>query len=125
MAPGPWRAAPRPVRWFAGYGEAAAQPGQTVRGRIAPPSRVLAHWSVQDHAWRVEPGDFGVHVGSSAADRQSSPASSAVSHWPRAWPTRAPALSGRLRNASQLAQARSVRGGEHAVGGHPAKATVL
>ena len=63
----PGSAVERPVRWFAGYAAATAEPGETVRLRIALPPRVFAHWSVEDHAWRTEPGVFDVHVGSSAA----------------------------------------------------------
>lgn len=63
----PGSAVERPVRWFAGYAAATALPGETVRVRIALPTRVFAHWDVETHAWQTEPGAFGVHVGSSAA----------------------------------------------------------
>lgn len=58
----------RPVRWLAGFAAAEAEPGETVHVRVDLPARVFAHWSVDDLAWRVEPGRFTVHVGHSAAN---------------------------------------------------------
>ncbi|WP_329164657.1 glycoside hydrolase family 3 C-terminal domain-containing protein [Streptomyces sp. NBC_01267] len=63
----PESAVERPVQWFAGFAAATAQPGESVRVRIALPARVFAHWDVEAHAWQVEPGTFDVQVGSSAA----------------------------------------------------------
>lgn len=58
----------RPARWLAGYTAVHAGPGETVTARVRLPARALRHWSVQEHAWRVEPGPCRVLAGRSAGE---------------------------------------------------------
>lgn len=58
----------RPVRWLVGFAAAVAEPGQSVTVQVPLPSRALAHWDVDTHAWVVEPGTFTLEVGPSSAD---------------------------------------------------------
>ena len=37
-------------------------------GQVPLPTRSLAHWDVDTHAWTVEPGTFTLEVGPSSAD---------------------------------------------------------
>nr|WP_051055617.1 MULTISPECIES: glycoside hydrolase family 3 C-terminal domain-containing protein [Kitasatospora] len=53
----------RPVRWLAGFGAVEAGPGERVEVELRLPQRALQHWSVEDRAWRTEPGTFVLHVG--------------------------------------------------------------
>ncbi|RKE16977.1 glycoside hydrolase family 3 C-terminal domain-containing protein [Streptomyces sp. TLI_171] len=59
----PSSAVDRPVRWLAAYGHAEAEPGREVTVELRVPARALQHWSVEEHAWRTEPGPFTVLVG--------------------------------------------------------------
>jgi beta-glucosidase len=56
----------RPVRWLAGFAPVRADPGQTIPIKIGLPARSFAHW--EDAAWRLEPGDYDVHVGAAVGD---------------------------------------------------------
>jgi beta-glucosidase len=58
----------RPALWLAGFALVHADAGQTVAARIHLEPRAFAHWSVDDHGWRTEPGTFAVRVGTSATD---------------------------------------------------------
>lgn len=58
----------RPAIWLAGFALVRAEPGETVEARIDIEMRSLQHWSVEDHAWLTEPGDFTVRVGPSIAE---------------------------------------------------------
>ncbi|WP_024287345.1 beta-glucosidase [Cellulomonas sp. KRMCY2] len=58
----------RPVRWLVGFAAAVAEPGQFVTVQVALPTRALAHWDVDTHAWAVEPGTYTLEVGPSSAD---------------------------------------------------------
>jgi beta-glucosidase len=64
----PDTAVERPVRWLAGFAVARADPGQSVTVEVRLDERSFAHWSVADHAWTVEPGEFTVTVGRSVVD---------------------------------------------------------
>ncbi|WP_313543946.1 beta-glucosidase H [Leifsonia aquatica] len=57
----------RPVLWLAGYAVVHAQPGETVTATITVEPRSLQHWSVDDHAWRTEPGTYALQLGTSVA----------------------------------------------------------
>lgn len=57
-----------PERWLAGYAAVHAGPGETVTAPVRIPARALRHWSVEEHAWRVEPGPCRVLAGRSAGD---------------------------------------------------------
>ncbi len=58
----------RPVRWLVGFAAAVAEPGQSVTVQVPLPTRALAHWDVDTHAWTVEPGTYTLAVGPSSAD---------------------------------------------------------
>lgn len=58
----------RPVLWLAGYAVVRAEAGETTVATIELEPRSLQHWSVDDHAWRTEPGVFAVRVGTSVAE---------------------------------------------------------
>ena len=55
----------RPARWLAGWATVDAGPGPATVS-VALDRRALAHWTAS--GWRVEPGEFTVHVGTSVAD---------------------------------------------------------
>jgi beta-glucosidase len=58
----------RPALWLAGFALVNAEPGEKVTATIDLEGRSLQYWSVDDHAWRTEPGTYLVHVGTSVAD---------------------------------------------------------
>jgi beta-glucosidase len=58
----------RPSRWLAGFARVSADPGQSAVAAFEVARDRFAHWSVDDHDWRHEPGRFGVHVGASVLD---------------------------------------------------------
>jgi beta-glucosidase len=57
----------RPALWLAGYATVHADAGEGRTAQIAIEPRSLQYWSVDDHAWRTEPGTYRVHIGTSAA----------------------------------------------------------
>ncbi|UAJ79201.1 glycoside hydrolase family 3 protein [Leifsonia sp. ZF2019] len=57
----------RPVLWLAGYAVVHADPGETITATIELEPRSLQHWSVDDHAWRTEPGVYALRLGTSVA----------------------------------------------------------
>ncbi|WP_314147835.1 glycoside hydrolase family 3 C-terminal domain-containing protein [uncultured Leifsonia sp.] len=57
----------RPVLWLAGYAVVRSEPGTTTVATVEIEPRSLQYWSVDDHAWRTEPGTYAVHVGASVA----------------------------------------------------------
>ncbi|WP_348789243.1 glycoside hydrolase family 3 C-terminal domain-containing protein [Leifsonia sp. NPDC080035] len=57
----------RPVLWLAGYAVVRVQPGETAVATVELEPRSLQYWSVDDHAWRTEPGTYAVRVGTSVA----------------------------------------------------------
>ncbi|UUV31505.1 glycoside hydrolase family 3 C-terminal domain-containing protein [Amycolatopsis roodepoortensis] len=61
----PDSAVDRPHRWLAGFATVECAAGARATVDIALPQRVFAHW---DGAWTVEPGEFELHIGRSAAD---------------------------------------------------------
>ncbi|QGF23034.1 beta-glucosidase family protein [Raineyella fluvialis] len=58
----------RPARWLAAFGRVSLAPGDSRTLDITLPERAFRHWDVDQHHWAVEPGEFRVHVGLSAAD---------------------------------------------------------
>ncbi|GAA1307979.1 glycosyl hydrolase [Planotetraspora silvatica] len=58
----------RPARWLAGYAVAEAGPGEETEVAVPVQARAVQHWSVEDRAWRTEPGAFRVLAGRSAGD---------------------------------------------------------
>lgn len=58
----------RPVKELKGFRKTELAPGasQVVEFEIA--YRDLAYWCDQTHAWRVNPGDFEILLGTSSAD---------------------------------------------------------
>ncbi len=61
----------RPALWLAGFAVVRAEAGEVVTASATIELRSLQYWSVDDHAWRTEPGTYRVHVGSSSADLTS------------------------------------------------------
>ncbi|WP_158866726.1 beta-glucosidase [Leifsonia sp. AG29] len=57
----------RPVLWLAGYALVRLDPGQSAVATVEVEERSLQYWSVDDHAWRTEPGTYAVRVGTSVA----------------------------------------------------------
>jgi beta-glucosidase len=58
----------RPNRWLAGYAVVRAAAGETVEAAVLVRPRAVEHWSVDDHDWHTEAGEFQVHAGRSAGD---------------------------------------------------------
>ncbi|MEB3370047.1 beta-glucosidase family protein [Saccharopolyspora mangrovi] len=61
----PDSAVDRPVRWLVGFATVRAQAGEAVKTRVPVHERDLAHW---DDGWKHEPGEYTLHIGSSALD---------------------------------------------------------
>ncbi len=64
----PDSAVERPVRWLAGFALAQAAPGEEVTVEVPLDHRSFAYWSVADHAWVMEPGEFTLAVGRNVVD---------------------------------------------------------
>ncbi|GGZ43012.1 glycoside hydrolase family 3 protein [Streptomyces bluensis] len=60
----------RPARWLVGHEVVRLAPGATEPVKITVPARAFAHWA--EGAWAYEPGEFTLHVGSSADDLPTS-----------------------------------------------------
>lgn len=58
----------RVPRELKGFASVALEPGASARVEILVPATELAYWSVLDHAWVVEGGEYTVEVGSSSRD---------------------------------------------------------
>jgi beta-glucosidase len=59
---------PRPEKELRGFDKVHLAPGQTATVEIHLPPRAFAFWDPRLSSWIVEPGRFGVLIGSSAAD---------------------------------------------------------
>jgi beta-glucosidase len=55
----------RPVRWLAGFGTVSATAGEAVVSEMRLSWRRFAHW---DAGWQLEPGEYRLYAGLSAAD---------------------------------------------------------
>jgi beta-glucosidase len=58
----------KPPKELKGFRKVALAPGQTETVVFTLDRRALEHWDPTEHAWVVEPGEFRVLVGTSAAD---------------------------------------------------------
>jgi beta-glucosidase len=58
----------RPPLWLAGYALVRLDAGGSATASVVIESRSLEYWSVDDHAWRTEPGTYAVRVGASVAE---------------------------------------------------------
>ncbi len=58
----------RVPRWLVGFATVDAAPGETVTATVQVPRRALEHWDVEQGGWRLEPGVYRLHVGTSLAD---------------------------------------------------------
>lgn len=56
----------RPVRWLAGFAAIDQDADTSATHRIALPARAFQHWSATTQSWQVEPGQFEIHIGTSA-----------------------------------------------------------
>jgi beta-glucosidase len=56
-----------PMR-LAGFQKVMLKPGESKELRVTLEPRAFSYWSVADHAWRVQPGQYTVEAGSSSAD---------------------------------------------------------
>ncbi|MEZ5212707.1 fibronectin type III-like domain-contianing protein [Gordonia sp. (in: high G+C Gram-positive bacteria)] len=54
------------MRWLAGFAVVEADAGESATAVIELPQRAFEHWT--DDGWRVEPGAFRLHIGTSVAD---------------------------------------------------------
>jgi len=57
----------RPLLWLAGFAVVEAASGEETHVALEIPVRAFAHWEGAD-GWRVEGGEFTLHVGLSAAE---------------------------------------------------------
>ncbi|QSB12864.1 glycoside hydrolase family 3 C-terminal domain-containing protein [Natronosporangium hydrolyticum] len=58
----------RPVRWLAGFAVANAEPGQQVSVEVPLDPYGFGYWSVAQHRWVTEPGEFTLSVGRNVGD---------------------------------------------------------
>jgi beta-glucosidase len=57
----------RPPLWLAGFAVVQAGPGEETHVSLELPARAFAHWAGED-GWRIEGGEFTLHVGPSATE---------------------------------------------------------
>ncbi|MFE7559808.1 glycoside hydrolase family 3 C-terminal domain-containing protein [Kitasatospora sp. NPDC057500] len=58
----------RPEHELKGFAKVHLEAGESTRVTIALDERSFAHWSVRDHRWRVEGGEFELRIGASSRD---------------------------------------------------------
>ncbi|MFE6867894.1 glycoside hydrolase family 3 C-terminal domain-containing protein [Kitasatospora sp. NPDC057692] len=58
----------RPEHELKGFAKVRLEPGESARLTIALDERAFAHWSVRDHRWRIEGGEFELRIGASSRD---------------------------------------------------------
>jgi len=58
---------PRPVRELKGFAKVLLKPGETKSVTISLDQRAFSYYDVSTGAWRAEPGDFSILVGSSSS----------------------------------------------------------
>ncbi|MBD0675168.1 glycoside hydrolase family 3 C-terminal domain-containing protein [Streptomyces sp. CBMA156] len=58
----------RPEHELKGFAKVFLEPGESTRITITLDERSFAHWSVLDHRWRVDAGDFDLRIGASSRD---------------------------------------------------------
>ena len=59
---------PRPAHELKGFAVIRLEPGESGEIALALETRDLAHWDVDHHRWKVDPGRYEIQVGSSAVD---------------------------------------------------------
>lgn len=64
----PGSAVDRPALWLAGFAAVTADAGQEAVADVVLAPRAFEHWDEAAQRWAVEPGEFTVRVGGSAAD---------------------------------------------------------
>lgn len=62
----PGVAAPQPPRWLAGFRKVSLAPGESATMTFTLDARSLSYWDTAAHAWVVDPGCYGIHVGRSS-----------------------------------------------------------
>jgi beta-glucosidase len=62
----------RPEKELRAFEKLPLQPDQTSTLHFVLPRRAFAFWDSENHAWRVEPGDFLILVGASSRDMRAS-----------------------------------------------------
>ncbi len=58
----------RVPRWLVGFAAVEVAPGATVDAVVPLPRRGFEHWDTTSSSWRLEPGTFRLHVGTSLAE---------------------------------------------------------
>jgi beta-glucosidase len=58
---------PRPVKELKGFAKVRLKPAETKRVTISLDQRAFSYYDVSASAWKAEPGDFSILVGSSSA----------------------------------------------------------
>jgi beta-glucosidase len=58
----------RPAKELKAFARVALEPGQEKKVVMYLDKKAFAFWDVETHGWKVEPGEFTVHVGD-ASDR--------------------------------------------------------
>jgi beta-glucosidase len=56
----------RPARWLVGFAPVVMGPDSSTTARVAVPARAFADWRID--GWGHEPGEYTLHVGTSAVD---------------------------------------------------------
>jgi beta-glucosidase len=64
----PQASVPRPDKELKGFAKVSLAPGETKTVSIDLNARSFAYYSPEKHGWRVDPGSFGILVGSSSRD---------------------------------------------------------
>lgn len=57
-----------PPLQLAAFRKVMLAPGQSKQIRLSLDARAFSYWSVADHAWRVQPGDYAIKAGDSSAN---------------------------------------------------------
>jgi beta-glucosidase len=60
-------AMPRPIKELKGFAKVQLKPGETKRLTLTLDQRAFSYYDAGKGAWKAEPGDFGILVGSSSA----------------------------------------------------------
>jgi beta-glucosidase len=59
---------PRPPKDLKGFAKVFLEPGETTRVSVELDRRSFAYYDVENKAWQVTPGTFGILIGRSSAD---------------------------------------------------------
>ena len=58
----------RPLKELKAFAKVELDPGEQRVVALELTSRAFAYWDPADHAWRVDPGEYDLHIGRSSAD---------------------------------------------------------